>query len=554
MAKLVALRINNFRGIRNLEEKLDNSFICIVGRGDSGKSTFLEAISYVLSPNWNLSFYDTDFYNCETKDSIVIEATLVDVPRELISDDKFGLYLKQYADTDQKDEIDLSVLSDKLAITICLTVTSDLEPNWVVTSDAHLEPKPISSADRSKFNCHLMSDYVDRHFSWNKGSPLYSLKKMHDKESSLDRNLILTALRDAQSKISECGFEELSDLAEIIKDQASTMGMKIDDPKTSIDVRDLFGKDNKICLHDDLIPLRLKGKGSKRIISMAIQLALAKEGGIVLIDELEQGLEPNRIKNILHSLLGNHSGQIFITTHSRDAVVELKSELVLLMKQHDGESSLKKLDNIQGTVRACPEAFFAEKIIVCEGSTEVGLCRALDSYRIGNDCKPMATIGCEYVNGEGSSLFSRANEIGALFPTCLFCDSDTETGEKEKKLINESKVKVLIVDCDKNYSIEDQLMKDLPWEAVVKLINYVQRTGKVIPDDLLSLKDCKNGDAVARARIAKEAKDKDRKWFKRIDHGEFLGEVVFEFFDEMKDTRTRKNFETLSRWIDGNGS
>ncbi len=551
MAKLVALKIKNFRGIKNLEEELDNSFICLVGRGDSGKSTFLEAISYVLSPNWNLSFYDTDFYNCNTESPIVIKATLVDVPRELISDDKFGLYLKQYTDTDQKNEIDLSVLSDKLAITICLKVTSDLEPSWVVTSDAHLDPKPISSADRSKFNCYLMSDYVDRHFSWNKGSPLYSLMKMHDKESSLERNLILTALRDAQSKISEYGFEELSDLAEIIKDQASTMGMKIDDPKTSIDVRDLFGKDNKICLHDDLIPLRLKGKGSKRIVSMAIQLALAKEGGIVLIDELEQGLEPNRIKNVLHSLLGNHSGQIFITTHSRDAVVELKSEQVLLMKQHDGGSSLKKLDNIQGTVRACPEAFFAEKIIVCEGSTEVGLCRALDSYRIENDCKPMATLGCEYVNGEGSTLFSRANEIGVLFPTCLFCDSDTTEGEKKKENLKEG---ILRVDCNEKYSIEEQIITDLPWEAVVKLINYVQSTGKVIPKNLLSIKDRKNDMPELRLSIAKEAKDKDKKWFKRIDHGEFLGEVVFEFFDEMKDSRTRKNFETLSRWIDDNGS
>ena len=549
MAKLVALRIENFRGIKKLEAKLDNSFVCIVGRGDSGKSTFLEAVSSVLSPNWNLSFYDTDFYNCNTESPIVIEATLVDVPRELISDDKFGLYLKQYADTDQKDEIDLSALSDKFSITICLTVTSDLEPSWVVTSDAHLELKLISSADRSKFNCYLMSDYVDRHFSWNKGSPLYSLMKMHDKESSLERNLILTALRDAQSKISEYGFEELSDLAEIIKDQASTMGMKIDGPKTSIDARDLFGKDNKICLHDDLIPLRLKGKGSKRIVSMAIQLALAKEGGIVLIDELEQGLEPNRIKNILHSLQGNHSGQIFITTHSRDAVVELKSDQVLLMKQHDGGSSLKKLDNIQGAVRACPEAFFAEKIIVCEGSTEVGLCRALDSYRIENDCKPMATLGCEYVNGEGSTLFSRTNEIGELFPTCLFCDSDTKEGEEGKKKLKEG---ILAVDCKEGFCIEEQIIEDLPWDGVMKLIQYVQSAGKVIPDDLLLIKDRKNDNKALRLRIAKKAKDK--KWFKRIDHGEFLGEVVFEFFDEMEDTRTRKNFETLSRWIDGNGS
>lgn len=33
--------------------KFDKDFVCLLGRGDSGKTTILDAISLVLSPNWN---------------------------------------------------------------------------------------------------------------------------------------------------------------------------------------------------------------------------------------------------------------------------------------------------------------------------------------------------------------------------------------------------------------------------------------------------------------------------------------------------------------------
>ena len=75
MAKIHSLKISNFRGIREFEQFFGGAdFICIIGRGDSGKTTILDAISYVLSPHWNLSVLDTDFYDCNVDESIEIEA------------------------------------------------------------------------------------------------------------------------------------------------------------------------------------------------------------------------------------------------------------------------------------------------------------------------------------------------------------------------------------------------------------------------------------------------------------------------------------------------
>ncbi len=62
MATIHEISIKIFRGIKEFKQSLyKTNFICLIGRGDSGKSTILEAISYVLSSSWNFTFYDSDF-------------------------------------------------------------------------------------------------------------------------------------------------------------------------------------------------------------------------------------------------------------------------------------------------------------------------------------------------------------------------------------------------------------------------------------------------------------------------------------------------------------
>ena len=81
MAILHSLEINNFRGIKDFKHDFHKSkLICLVGRGDSGKTTILDAISYVLSSNWNITFYDSDFYKCDIEKPIEIIANLINIP------------------------------------------------------------------------------------------------------------------------------------------------------------------------------------------------------------------------------------------------------------------------------------------------------------------------------------------------------------------------------------------------------------------------------------------------------------------------------------------
>ena len=66
MARLEYLCIRHFRGIENFEQRFGNGITCIIGRGDSGKSTILDAIAYLFAQSWTVRLNDSDFYGCNT--------------------------------------------------------------------------------------------------------------------------------------------------------------------------------------------------------------------------------------------------------------------------------------------------------------------------------------------------------------------------------------------------------------------------------------------------------------------------------------------------------
>jgi predicted ATP-dependent endonuclease of OLD family len=558
MARIFKLDIKNFRGIKEFSHTFDDlNLICLVGRGDSGKSSVLSAILYVLFPNWNLSFYDTDFYNCDIEHPIEIEATLVEVPDELLREDKYGLYIRGI---DKKTNAIKDELEDEYekALTIRLKVEKDLEPKWHIINSRQDSLTEISAYDRAKLNAFMVSDYLDGHFYWNKGSPLFSLLKQGKNVDISEKDTILIdTIRKAKDTIDSYSFEQFQKVIDILKSKTEEFGIKLSDVSNSFDFKDIFIKDGKISLHDGKIPLRLKGKGSKRLVSIASQMALAESGGIILIDEIEQGLEPDRVKHLARTLYKDNKGQTFITTHSQGIIEELEVENILILNNDNGMVQCKKSDKkFQGVIRACPEAVYAKKVIVCEGKTEIGICRALDDFRITKGKTNLTALDVVYTGGGGNNLSERALELKRLeLDICVLCDSDEENLNDKKKEMRDEGIKIF--DWDENNSIEQQVFSDLPWNAVKKLIAYQESKSSEE-----SVKNCieskierklgndwkENDDLEIRKVLGEVARDKA--WFKRIDHGEFLGSVIFKHFDKIKDKTLGKRLQELSGWID----
>jgi len=558
MARIFKLVIKNFRGIKEFSHTFDDlNLICFVGRGDSGKTSVLSAILYVLYPNWNLSFYDTDFYNCDIEHPIEIETTLVGVPDELLREDKYGLYIRGI---DKKTNAIKDELKDgyEKALTIKLKVEKDLEPKWYIINNRQDSLTAISAYDRAKLNAFMVSDYLDVHFHWNKGSPLYSLLKQGENVATSEKDTILIdTIRHAKNKLDSYPFEQFQKVIDILKSKAEELGIKLSDVSNSIDFKDIFIKEGKISLHDGKIPLRLKGKGTKRLVSMALQTALAESGGIILIDEIEQGLEPDRVKHLVRTLNKDNEGQIFITTHSQGVIEELEVENILILNNSNGMVQCKKSDKkFQGVIRACPEAVYAKKVIVCEGKTEIGICRALDDFRISKGKTNLSALDVVYTGGGGNNLSERALELKKLgLDICVLCDSDEKNLNDNKKDMKVEGIKIF--DWDENNSIEQQVFNDLPWDAVKELIAYQEsktseESVKNCIEDKIKRKlgkDWKENDDLEIRKVLGEVA-RDKAWFKRIDHGEFLGSVIFKYFDKIKDKTLGKKLQELSGWID----
>ncbi|UDQ98884.1 AAA family ATPase [Lentisphaerota bacterium WC36G] len=288
-------------------------------------------------------------------------------------------------------------------------------------------------------------------------------------------------------------------------------------------------------------------------------------GGIALIDEIEQGLEPDRIRLLARSLKEKDCGQIFITTHSRDVITEINADDIKIVHNNDDEVNCKQLvleDNnkLQGVVRACPEAFFAKKIIVCEGATEVGICRALDKYRKTQDKGLMALKDCAYIDGHGNTFLERVREIkDAGFQTLVFCDSDEQNVNGKKDELNRKGV--IIADCDENCAIEEQIFNDLSQPGCKALVKFVTDSSITTEE---SIKGSMKGklktlhlnwfeqDFTSEIKNALGEIAKKKSWFKNVTHGEQLGEIILTHIDiENGSSKLEKIFHTMSQFIDG---
>lgn len=470
MARIKKLTIKNFRGIKDFSQSFsETNFICLVGRGDSGKSTILKAISIALSPYWNIPIYDTDFFETNTDENIEIEVCLDHLHPQILSEDKFGLLLKLPDgidnDNDQDDET-----RDRISLTIRFTVDKTLEPKWIAINEINDAEKTISANEREKLNAHFISDYMDRHFSLSKGSLLYSIiKKDEDFNSS---NETLDILRDAKQNIDQLFESKYKNTINEIKEFASVLGLDLQNLMATMDVKDLISRDEKVCLHDDKIPLWRLGKGSKRLASIAIQL-LQDESGIILIDEIEQGLEPDRIRSIVSYLKKQDNIQVFLTTHSKDVIIELDStDIHKMVRGKDHLYNFKISD--QAAVRANPQALFANKIIICEGETEFGICKALNDYRIKKYLPNLAHLGIVLVIGKGDSLFNYSQSfLNANYKVCIFMDSDKNDNINKKE--EQYRQGVEIIDWEEGQSVEDAIIKYLPLNSIKILVDDIPR-------------------------------------------------------------------------------
>ncbi len=134
MSRIRALEIRNFRGIKKLTWYPSPGINCLIGLGDSGKSTILDAIDLCLGARRNIQFTDADFYLLDVDTPITITVTLGELHDALKNLDAYGMFVRGFDPATGKKEDE----PHKDAETVCtlrLTVASDLEPSWTLVSE-----------------------------------------------------------------------------------------------------------------------------------------------------------------------------------------------------------------------------------------------------------------------------------------------------------------------------------------------------------------------------------------------------------------------------------
>jgi putative ATP-dependent endonuclease of OLD family len=431
MTLIRALEIENFRAIRKLRWLPGPGVNCLIGPGDSGKSTILDAIDLCLGARRSLSFTDADFHGIDFDQPIRISVTLGALDDPLKNIDAYGDFLVGFNASTGLVEPEPGA-GVETALTLQLTVQSDLEPEWSLISpraQAAGRTRNLNWADRSRTAPARLGVTGDTHLTWRRGSVLSKLT-----DGKADASSELTRLaREMRDAFDQKQLKELEGSLKLVTDAAAEMGVPVGAAvQALIDAGSVSFTGGSISLHDESgIPLRSLGLGSSRLLIAALQRKAADKATTFLIDELEYGLEPHRIIRLLGALGAKEEVpplQVFATSHSPTTVTELSAHQLHIVRRAAGEHIVTRASDagdVQGTIRAHAHALLATSIVVCEGGSEIGLMRGLDQHFTATGETSLAAHGATLVNGNGDETFSRANAFQSLgYRVAILRDSD----------------------------------------------------------------------------------------------------------------------------------
>jgi putative ATP-dependent endonuclease of the OLD family len=551
-----------------LDWVINTDIVCLIGAGDSGKTTILDAISYALTPKWSLPITDVDFYGAIPVNPIEIVVTVVDPPAELLPEEpKFGQFLRGWSP--QGDLHDDPEPSDTLALTVRFTVDSSLEPQWSVFKEAVPEGRPIRSSDRAKMRVFRVDEGSDQHLGWGRGSALAALTGDLDELPST----LAAAHRSARGAFAESSPEALISAAKVAHTTAKEMGAAADEVfQPALDPSAVSHR-GSLVLSCGTVPATALGLGSRRLTALAIQAAQLSTGSVVIVDEIEHGLEPHRLRYLLDRLrksVGEENrvgerrfGQVLLSTHSSVAIEELSAaELYVVQRVGQATKILRVPDAFepegaidpQAIARVGAEALLGRRIVVGEGRTEVGFFRALAGHWFDVRGVPVAHVGTIPVDGGGSHAAARAAGFAQLgFQAALLVDSDREC----PRLDEAKKAGVMVLQWEGGTAIEERIALDLPDAGFHELVRLaVEFLGpssaeRAVPDgmanhlpkhvDMLSGLDSERWLEESSLkpediRRAFGAAAKKGEWFKPIERGERLGQLVSRHLQSMPET------------------
>lgn len=390
------LTIERYRGIKHLSWRPSRGVNLILGGGDVGKTTILDAISLLFSPTNIVSVLDSDYNLRDEEAEFSIEAVMA-LPagsgiNQLTKPSWPWNWNGLEAVVPNHDENGAPAGEEVYVLRV--RGTADLELNYeIVQPSGMTETLPVSFRRAVGLVRLTGDDRNDR-----------DLRLVHG--SALDRLLTDKGLRarianklgestDMLSQLSDDARKALDELDNVFLDHKLPNGLDI--AVTGGQGPSIASLVGLTAMRETVhLPLSSWGAGTRRLSALAIAEQIQGGNPITVVDEVERGLEPYR-QRILIARLQDAVSQAFITTHSPAAISAATKASLWYMDQ---TGSLGQLAGAKvAKLRADdPEAFLARLTVVAEGVTEVGFARSLLTKALASELQP---LGFHITDGGG---------------------------------------------------------------------------------------------------------------------------------------------------------
>lgn len=425
------LHLKRFRGIEDLKWNPYSGLNLILGGGDCGKSTILEALGLLFTPSGHRSLSESDFWNKNSENGFSIEATIS------VSDDfEFSSGTKIYwpwewdgenpalpaAELDEVPEAQSPVFK------VAVSATGDYELSWeIVQPDGSREHFPVGLRRKIGLIELTSDDRNDRDLRLVYGSALDRLISDNSLRSKIGSAISQFPLKD---NLREDAKQALNELDSTFQLEHLPSGLDLGVASSQgVSIGSLIGLlANK---GDISLPLTSWGSGTCRMAALQISAAKGGETSITAIDELERGLEPYRLRQLVSSLLTSDS-QSFVTTHSPVAISCSEGAQLWYL---DAAGNLGSLDRkkIAKHQQRDPETFLSRVSIIVEGETEVGFVSAiLESLFDGNPLDAGVRVSLGQGDDQLLDLLENLNKSGIM--VAGFVDNDGKSPDRWAQL------------------------------------------------------------------------------------------------------------------------
>ena len=562
------LWIDNFRGIESLDWAIPNDqrLIALIGPGDTGKSTILEAIYLLLSDRWIIPFNDVDFHGIDLNSPIRIRALLTQLPPGLMKDTTLGLWLSgaDQAGGPTQDPED----GTEPALLVELQVDSALEPIWaVIRLDG--QRQPLSAAMRRQFSTFRVDDRADVQLRWSRTSALGRLSSA----SGADREALAHASRAAQDALANRENAPLAQLVTEVQHRSNAIGAShFQGLRAGLDTsRSAMGA--SLALYEGAVPLTSYGLGTRRLTSLAAQQLAASDRAIALVDELESGLEPHRAVRLLEFLKEDRGyAQVFVTTHSPVVVEQAQLSNLATVQNQDGRCVVTHLGGAFGVAqriqRARPSSLLARRVIVVEGKTEHGL--ILECLQTWDDDN--ALLGLPTSAGKGAAIQDAGggSEVAPRVQTLIqlgysaagLLDNDDKSVERAvTRAVNSG---ALIVRWQAGHCTEQEVCSGLEAEDLTEflhlgvelrgsestVIHELNQSGSYNDAFTLDVRSWIGSDlTIEDARRWVAATAIDGKWFKTVDSARELAKWILKKRGQPSLSTTMERLDQIRRFV-----